>query len=88
MRLSACTAMATSVARRSSVRERSASPITRFQRPIAASTLERLPYPDRFYHPERPCAAMSRMWRSRCVGAVSAVGLGTAVERGGTITPP
>jgi hypothetical protein len=29
---------------------------------------------------------MSWMWRSRCVGAVSAVSLGTAVERGGTTT--
>jgi hypothetical protein len=29
---------------------------------------------------------MSCRWRSRCVGAVSAVALGTAVERGGTMT--
>src|SRR3954453_20993504 len=29
---------------------------------------------------------MSCRWRSRCVGAVSAVALGTAVERGGTTT--
>src|SRR3954447_19592636 len=34
----------------------------------------------------RPFSAMSCRWQSRCVGAVSAVALGTAVERGGTTT--
>ncbi len=41
MRFSASAAMATSVARRPSVRERSPSPMTRFQRPISASTKAR-----------------------------------------------
>jgi len=41
MRFSTCTAMATSVARRASVRERSASPMTRLKRPISASTKAR-----------------------------------------------
>src|SRR3954470_20595135 len=34
----------------------------------------------------RPFSAMSWRWRSRCVGAVSADSLGTAVERGGATT--
>src|SRR3954463_8259133 len=34
----------------------------------------------------RPFSARSWRWRSRCVGAVSADSLGTAVERGGTTT--
>jgi hypothetical protein len=46
--LSAWAPTATSVARRSSVRERSPSPITCFHLAIAASALERLLYPDRF----------------------------------------
>src|SRR4051794_30468332 len=33
-----------------------------------------------------PCSAMCWRWRSRCVGACSAVWLGTAVARGGTTT--
>jgi len=33
----------------------------------------------------RPCSVMALRWRSRCVGAVWAVSLGTAVERGGTM---
>ena len=41
MRFSASAAIATSVARRLSVCERSPSPITRFQRPISASTKAR-----------------------------------------------
>ena len=85
MRLRAWTATPTSVARHSSLRERNPSPITCFHLPIAASARERLPYPDRLCHPMRPCAAMSWRWRSRWVGALSAVWLGTAVARGGTM---
>jgi hypothetical protein len=36
--------------------------------------------------PIRPCSATHWRWRSRCVGALSAVSLGTAVARGGTTT--
>jgi quinol monooxygenase YgiN len=39
-----------------------------------------------FCQPMRPRSAMSRRCSSRCVGAVSAVSLSTALERGGTIT--
>ncbi len=46
MRLSAWTATATSVARHSSVRERSPSPITCSNLPVAASARARLSYPD------------------------------------------
>src|SRR4051812_36819087 len=41
---------------------------------------------DTFCQPILPFSAISSRWRSRCVGAVSAVALGTAVERGGTTT--
>src|SRR3954453_21464469 len=53
---------------------------------MVASARARQLYPDAFCHPMRPFSAMSWRWRSRCVGTVSAVALGTAVERGGTMT--
>ena len=37
-------------------------------------------------HPSRPRSSIIWMWRSRWVGAVSAVSLGTAVDLGGMIT--
>ena len=83
MRFRTLTAIATSVARRWSVRERSASPITRLKRLIAASARARLLYPNTFRQPMRPCSVMHCKWRSRYVGVVSAVSLGTALERGG-----
>src|SRR4051812_15795906 len=86
MRFRTWTATSISVARRSSVRERSPSPITRLNRPMVASARARQLYPDAVCHPILPFSAMSWRWRSRCVGAVSAVALGTAVERGGTMT--
>ncbi len=86
MRLSAWTATATSVARRSSVCARNSSPITCFHLFMVASTRARLLYPDAFCHAMRLCRAMFWMWPSRCVGEVSAVSLGTAVARGGTTT--
>jgi hypothetical protein len=86
MRSSARAATATSVARRSSVRERSPSPITRFHLAMAASARARLVYPDAFCQAMRPCSTMCRRWRSRRVGSPSAVPLGTAVARGGTMT--
>ena len=86
MRFKTPAAMATSAAWRPSVRERSPSPITRFQRETSASTKARRLWPDAFCQPMRPCSAMASMCRSRCVGAVSAVSLGTAPERGGTMT--
>src|SRR5829696_1073853 len=42
-------------------------------------------YPDAFCQAMRPCSAMSWSWRSRWVGALAAVWLGTAVARGGTM---
>ena len=86
MRFNARTAMTTSVPWRASVRERSVSPITRLYRLMSASTNARSLYPDAFCQCMRPRSAMSCKSLSRCVGAVSAVSLGTALERGGTIT--
>src|SRR3954447_19293079 len=86
MRFSAWTATSTSVARRWSVRERNPSPITCLNLPMVASTRARVLYPDAFCHPILPFSAMNWRCPSRCVGAVSAVSLGTAVERGGTMT--
>src|SRR5215210_7387995 len=86
MRFRTWTATSISVARRSSVRERSPSPITRLNRPMVASARARFVYPDAFCQAILPFSAMSWRWRSRWVGAVSAVALGTAVERGGTMT--
>jgi len=58
MRLRAWTATFTSVARRSSVRERSPSPITCLNLPMAASTRARFVYPETFCQAARPCSAM------------------------------
>src|SRR5205823_7503191 len=60
--------------------------MTRFQRPISASTKARQLYPDAFCQPMRPCSAIACRCRSRGVGAISAVSLGTPLERGGTMT--
>ena len=46
----------------------------------------RFVYPDAVCQAILPFSAISSRWRSRCVEAVSAVALGTAVERGGTMT--
>src|SRR4051794_38654318 len=51
---------------------------------MAASALARIVYLDAFCQPMRPCSPMHWRWRSRCVGVVAAVSLGTAVARGGT----
>src|SRR3954471_15574353 len=53
---------------------------------MAASARARQLYPDAVCQPILPFSAISWRWRSRCVGAVSAVLLGTAPERGGTMT--
>src|SRR5918995_276517 len=58
MRFSAVAAMATSVACRPSVRERSPSPMTRFHLEMSASTRARQLYPDAFCQPRRPRSAM------------------------------
>jgi len=58
MRLRAWTATFTSVARRSSVRERSPSPITCLNLPMAASTRARFVCPETFCQAARPCSAM------------------------------
>src|SRR5271155_675715 len=60
--------------------------MTRFQRPISASTKARQLYPDAFCQPMRPCSAIACRCRSRGVGAFSAVSLGTPLERGGRMT--
>src|SRR5271165_1540731 len=54
--------------------------MTRFQRPISASTKARQLYPDAFCQPMRPCSAITFRCRSRGVGAVSAVWLGTCIR--------
>src|SRR3954453_20022980 len=48
----------------------------------------RLLYPEAFCQAIRPRSAMSWRWRSRWVGALSAVRLGPAVSRGGTMSAP
>jgi len=58
MRLSAWTATSTSVARRRSVHERSPSPITCLNLPMAASARARLVQPDAFCQAARPCSAI------------------------------
>ena len=65
----------------------SAFPITRLSRLIAGPP----PGPDActwtaFCQPMRPCSLTLWRCRSRWVGAISAVSLSTAVDRGGTIT--
>src|SRR5215213_7476634 len=72
MRLRTWTATSISVARRSSVCERSSSPITRLYRPMVASARARFVYPDAFCQALRPRSAISWRWRSRCVGLLSA----------------
>src|SRR5215217_2491404 len=79
IRFSTSAAMATSVACRPSVCERSPSPMTRFQRAISDSTRARQPYPEARCQPMRPRSARHRRCVSRRVGAVSAVPLGTAL---------
>src|SRR4051794_25947367 len=69
MRFRTWTATSISVARRSSVCERSPSPITRLNRPMVASARARLLYPDAVCQAILPFSAMSWRWRSRCVGA-------------------
>ena len=86
MRFSTPAAIATSVACRPSVRERSPSPMTRFHLDTSDSTRARRLYPDARRQPMRPRSAMTCRWPSRWVGAVPAVALGTALERGGTMT--
>ena len=58
------------------------SPIICLNRPMAASARARLVVPEVLCQAERPCSAMRCRWRSRCVGAVTAVSLGTAEDRG------
>ncbi len=86
MRFKTPAAMATSAAWRPSVRERSPSPMTRLKREMPASTRARQLYPDAFRQPMRPRSAVASRCRSRAVGAVSAVSLGTALARGGSMT--
>ena len=86
MRFRTSVAIAISVAWRPSVRERSASPITRFQRAISASTKARQLQPEAFCQPMRPRSAMASTCRSRRVGVVPAAALTTAPERAGTMT--
>src|SRR3954453_46797 len=75
MRLRTWTATSISVARRSSVCERSPSPITRLNRLIAVSARARFVYPEAFCHALRPRSAMSWRWRSRCVGSLAVTGV-------------
>ena len=86
MRFSARVAVAVSVARRPSVCERSPSPMTRFHIDTLASARARQLYPEALCQAARPRSAMASMCRSRYGGAVPAVALGTALERGGTTT--
>ena len=60
MRFSASAAMATSVARRPSVRKRSPSPRTRFHLEMSASTKARQLYPDALCRANRPEGAQPR----------------------------
>jgi len=59
--------------------------MTRLYRLIAVSARAGLLNPDAVCHPIRPCSAMSWRWRFRGVGSLSALRLGTAVARGGTM---
>ncbi len=77
--------MPTTVARRSSVRERSPSLITCLNWSIAASARARVVKPDALCQAAHPCSAMHWRWRSRYVDAVSAVSLRTAVAPDGTM---
>jgi hypothetical protein len=86
MRFSTLAAMATSVAWRPPVCERSPSPMTRFHREMSDSTRARQLYPEALCQPMRPRSAIHRRCVSRCVGADCAASLGTALARGGTTT--
>src|SRR3712207_700766 len=99
MRLSAWTATFTSVARRSSVCERSPSPITCFHLPMAASARARLLYPDRHCQVGGLRGALDHVaalrWRSRRhLGAgllpphPEGLGAGAAVPGGAHQVPP
>src|SRR3954452_12691802 len=69
------------VARRSSVCAHNRSPITCLHRPMAASARARFVYPDAVCQAIRRLSAISWRWRSRWVGALSAVWLAAAVAR-------
>jgi hypothetical protein len=64
---------------------REASPITRLERPIAASTFECQMAPDVFFQFMRQCSLIERMDKSRWAGAVVAVDPGAAPC---SLTPP
>ncbi len=55
-------------------------------RNTAVSPSERRPQPTAVCQPRRPLSRIMRMCRSRWLGAVPALGPGTAVARGGTAT--
>ena len=65
---------------------RTLMPSCAVQRGTSASTRARQLYPEALCQPMRPRSAMSRRCRSPRIGAVPAVSLGTALERGGTMT--
>ena len=83
IRLSAWTATSTSVARRRSVRKRSPARIICLNLPIAALAQARFVQSEVFCHAARPRSATLCRWRSRKVGALSAVSLNTAADCGG-----
>ena len=60
--------------------------MTRFQRDTSDAARARQSHPDARCRPARPRFAVHCGCASRCVGAVSAVSLGTALERGDTAT--
>jgi len=78
MRLSAWTATATLVARRSSECARNSSPITCLHLFMVALAGARVLQPDALCQDMRPCPTMCWRWPSRCVGGLSTVPLGTA----------
>ena len=82
IRLSAWTATSTSVARRSSSRDCSPSPITCFHPATATSARARVLSPGAICQLMRPCPKIHWRWRSRGVGARSAVSLGAGVRDG------
>src|SRR3954454_14948052 len=79
MRLSTWTATSISVARRSSVCERSPSPITRLNRPMVASARARFVYPDALCQAILPFSAIS----SRLAVALGRRSLGGRAGHGG-----
>ncbi len=68
------------------LRARRLRPISVLYLSIAISPKDRLAYWTARCQPSRPRSAIIWMCRSRCVGALAAVSLGTAVARGGMIT--